>query len=90
LITELRTVDVVRPGIGKRYSFLPVDHVDVTGFHTDYAGSPMRPELLDIQIDDRVFWYDEGSRYEARVDELVVEGSVIRVAFTEVRDAPPA
>ncbi len=86
---EFQTVDVVRPGVGKRYSSLPVDHVDVTGFHTDYHGSPLRPQLLDIRVGDQIFWYDEGARLQARVDELVVEDRVIRVAFADVGSAPP-
>ena len=86
---ELRTVDVVRPGVGKRYSSLPVDCVDVTGFHSDYEESPLRPQVLDIRVGDQIFWYDDGVRLQARVDELVVDGNVLRVAFTDVEDAPP-
>ena len=86
---ELRTVDVLRPGVGKRYSGLPVDHVDVTGFHTDYEGSPLRPQLLDIRMGDQVYWYEEGTRFQARVDELVIEGRVLRVAFADTMTAPP-
>ena len=86
---ELRTVDVLRPGLGKRYSRLPVDHVDVTGFHSDYTGSPLRPQLLDIRIGDVVFWCEEGERRQARVDELLVEGPVLRVAFADQQIAPP-
>ena len=88
MVEELRTVDVIRPNFGKRYSDLPVDHVDVTGFHTDYTGSPLRPQLLDIRIGDHIFWYDEGARLQASVDELVVDGNVLRVAFADVKDAP--
>ena len=89
MVEELQTVDVVRPNVGKRYSSLPVDHVDVTGFHTDYTGSPLRPQLLDIQVGDQIFWYDEGARLQARVDELVVDGNVLRVAFVDAKSAPP-
>lgn len=86
---ELKTVDILRPGVGKRYSRLPVDHVDVTGFHSDYSGSPLRPQLLDIRIDDHVFWFEDGERLQARVDELVVDGPVLRVAFADQVAAPP-
>ena len=86
---EFQTVDVVRIGVGKRYTGLPVDHVDVTGFHTDYEGSPLRPQLLDIRLDDQVYWYEDGTRYQARVDELVIEDTVLRVAFTDAASAPP-
>ena len=86
---ELKTVDILRPGIGKRYSRLPVDHVDVTGFHSDYTGSPLRPQILDIRIGDLVFWYEDGERIQARVDELVVDGAVLRVAFADQGAAPP-
>lgn len=87
LAAELRTVDILRPGVGKRYSHLAVDHVDVTGFHTDYNGSPMRPQLLDIRVGDKVFWNDEGVRFQARVDEVVVEGPMLRVAFSDPESA---
>lgn len=86
---ELKTVDVLRPGVGKRYSRLPVDHVDVTGFHSDYTGSPLRPQLLDIRIGDSIFWVENGERLQARVDELVVEGPLLRVAFADQTVAPP-
>ena len=86
---ELTTVDVLRPGVGKRYTRLPVDHVDMTGFHSDYTGSPLRPQLLDIRVGDTVFWCEDGQRLEARVDELLVEGSVLRVAFADQKVAPP-
>jgi hypothetical protein len=89
LAEELRTVDVVRPGAGKRYTSLPVDHVDVTGFHTDYEGSPLRPQLLDIRPGDQIFWFDDGSRFQARVDEVVVDNMLLRVAFTDAASAPP-
>jgi hypothetical protein len=86
---EFQTVDVLRPGVGKRYSCLPVDHVDVTGFHTNYEGSPLRPQLLDIRVGDKVFWYDDGERYQARIDEVVVTGHLLRVAFADPETAPP-
>jgi hypothetical protein len=86
---EFQTVDVLRPGVGKRYSSLPVDHVDVTGFHTNYDGSPLRPQLLDIRVGDKVFWYDDGERYQARIDEVVVTGNILRVAFADPETAPP-
>ena len=88
-MAELELVDVLRPGVGRRYSGLPVDHVDVTGFHTDYTGSPMRPQLLDLRVGDQVFWYEDGARLQARIDEVVLEGPMLRVAFTDVTDGPP-
>jgi hypothetical protein len=89
LVEQLRTVDIVRPNAGKRYSYLPVDHVDVTGFHTDYAGSPLQPQLLDIRTGDLVYWYDDDARFQARVDEIVIDGTILRVAFADVAGAPP-
>lgn len=89
MANELKTVDVLRPGVGKRYSSLPVDHVDVTGFHSDYTDSPLRPQLLDIRIGDSIFWVENGERLQARVDELVIEGSLLRVAFVDQTVAPP-
>ena len=89
MIEQLRTVDIMRPGEGKRYSYLPVDHVDVTGFHTDYAGSPFQAHMLDIRTGDLVYWYDGDARYQARVDEHVIDGTILRVAFTDVTGAPP-
>lgn len=88
MASDFRTVDVLRPAVGKRYSGLPVDHVDVTGFHTDYEGSPLRPHLLDIQVGDLVFWHDDGARFQALVDEVVIEETLLRVAFTAAGAAP--
>lgn len=88
MAAELHTVDIYRPHAGKRYTGLPVDHVDVTGFHTNYDGSPLKPAMLDIRIGDRVLWEENGERRQASIDELVVEGSVIRAAFADVTEAP--
>ena len=88
MFAELRTVDVLRPNVGKRYSGLPVDHIDVTGFHTNYGGSPLKPQLLDIRVGDKVFWLDDGERYQAWVDEVVVDGTLLRVAFTDATAVP--
>ena len=89
MVENLVTVDVLRPGKGKRYSSLPVDHVDVTGFHTDYDDSPLRPQMLDIKVGDTIFWYADGVRWQARVDEVVVSGNLLRVAFADPVNAPP-
>jgi len=86
-LSELRTVDILRPGLGKRYTMLPVDHIDVTGFHVSYEGSPLRPALLDIAVGDRVIWEADGERFEAFIDEIVIDSSILRVAF---RDAGAA
>lgn len=88
-LSQLRTVDVQRPGVGKRYSMLPVDHVDVTGFHVSYEGSPFHPELLDIVEGDRVAWYEKGVRYTAFIDEIVIERVVLRVAFRDAEVSEP-
>ncbi len=85
--SQLRTVDLYRPGVGRRYSMLPVDHVDITGFHAVYNESPLRPSMLDVREGDLVFWDNDGVWYRAVIDEVVVDRAVLRVAF---RDAAPA
>lgn len=82
-LSELRTVDILRPGIGKRYTMLPVDHIDITGFHVSYEGSPLRPGLLDIVEGDRVSWEQDGERYDAFIDEIVIDSWILRVAFRD-------
>ncbi len=88
-LEQLRTVSVVRPGKGKRYSLLPVDRVDVTGFYASYANSPMQPTLLDIREGDLVFWYDRDTRYVAYVDEVAQRPDTLQVAFRDVHVAEP-
>jgi hypothetical protein len=83
--SQLQTVDVYRPGVGKRYSMLPVDHIDITGFHVDYDSSPLRPSLIDIHEGDRVGWRDKDAYYHAFVDEVVVDQLVLRVAFRDAQ-----
>ncbi len=80
---QLQTVSIVRPGVGRRYSMLPVDRVDVTGFRASYAGSPLKPTMLDIREGDQVFWYDNDVRKQAFIDEVVIEDEVLRVAFRD-------
>lgn len=88
-LSQLRTVDVFRPGSGKRYSLLPVDHVDITGFHVSYEGSPLSPALLDIVEGDRASWIEKGARYQATIDEVVIDRNVLRVAFRDAAIAEP-
>ncbi len=88
-LEELKTVNVLRPGVGKRYSLLPVDRVDVTGFRASYVGSPLRPTQVDIREGDQVFWYENGVRKQAIVDEVIIEQDVLRVAFRNVAPAGP-
>ncbi len=88
-LSQLRTVDVHRPGMGKRYSLLPVDHIDITGFHVSYEGSPLHPRLLDIREGDHVVWQDKGVRYRGLIDEVVIDQAVLRVAFRDVSVAEP-
>jgi hypothetical protein len=85
--SQLRTVDLYRPGVGRRYSMLPVDHIDITGFHAVYHGSPLRPAMLDVREGDLACWDNDGVRYCAVIDEVVIDRAVLRVAF---RDAAPA
>jgi hypothetical protein len=80
---------VLRPNVGKRYSLLPVDRVDVTGFRASYADSPLRPTQIDIREGDQVFWYEKGVRYQALVDEILIDQDVLRVAFRDVKLAEP-
>lgn len=68
---------------------LPVDHIDITGFHASYEGSPLRPTLVDIVVGDRVSWSEKGVRYQALVDEVVIDRSVLRVAFRDAETAAP-
>lgn len=88
-LSHLRTVDVLRPGKGKRYSMLPVDHIDITGFHVSYEGSPLRPGLLDIHEGDQVSWFEKGVRYRALIDEIVIDRVILRVAFRDADVADP-
>lgn len=88
-LSQLRTVDVFRPGVGKRYSLLPVDHVDITGFHVSYDGSPLQPTLLDIAEGDLVSWHEQDGRYQAFIDEIVIDRMILRVAFRDVQPADP-
>lgn len=88
-LSQLRTVDVLRPGKGKRYSLLPVDHIDITGFHVSYEGSPLQPSQLDIHVGDKVVWQEKDVRYHALIDEVVIDRSVLRVAFRDAEVAQP-
>ncbi len=88
-LSQLRTIDVVRPGVGKRYSLLPVDHVDITGFHVSYEGSPLRPSQLDIHEGDKVVWQEQGTHYQAFIDEIVINHVVLRAAFRDAEQIEP-
>lgn len=88
-LNQLRTVDVHRPGKGKRYSLLPVDHIDITGFHVSYEGSPLHPAQLDIHVGDHVMWREKDVRYQAEIDEVVIDRAVLRVAFRDAEVAQP-
>lgn len=88
-LEDLKTISVLRPGVGKRYSLLPVDRVDVAGFRASYIDSPLSPAQLDIRAGDQVFWYENGVRKQAIVDHVIIEQDVLRVAFRDVAPAGP-
>ncbi|HEY0737827.1 MAG TPA: hypothetical protein VGD69_23105 [Herpetosiphonaceae bacterium] len=88
-LSQLRTIDVVRPGVGKRYSLLPVDHVDITGFHVSYEGSPLHPAQIDIVEGDKVLWQESGTHYQAFIDEIVINHVVLRAAFRDAEQIEP-
>lgn len=87
--SQLRTVDVVRPGVGKRYTMLPVDHIDITGFHVSYEDSPLQPAMIDIAEGDRVVWHEKGVRYQAFIDEVAIDRVMLRVAFRDAAVTDP-
>ncbi|NOK59098.1 MAG: hypothetical protein GFH27_549349n93 [Chloroflexi bacterium AL-W] len=68
--TSFRTVDIERPGYGRRYTGLFVDEVNRQGFSIDFTDMYTRPEMIDIQPGDTVRWKD---------GERLVTGDIVAV-----------
>lgn len=65
--TPYQTVDIERRGIGRRYTWLPVDTRSREAFSIDCSGAYVRPEMYDIRPGDVVRW---------REGERLIEGVV--------------
>jgi hypothetical protein len=84
-----RTVTIERRGYGRRYTWLPVDELSREGFAIQFEGSYTRPEMIDIQQGDTVFWQDGGRRVEATVTAVERSESALHVHVADVKPLPP-
>lgn len=89
LPSTLLTVSVFRRHYGRRYTDLPVEHVDSTSLRIDCAGTYMRPEHYDLIPGDIVRWR-QGERYaEAVIGAVRREEAAVDADLTGAYLLPP-
>ncbi len=85
----LVTVSVYRRDYGHRYTDLPVDQLDSTGFVIDCSTSHARPAHYDLRQGDIVRWR-AGERYiEAVISAVSRDATTLRVEFSGAHLLPP-
>lgn len=82
------TVDIDRRGYGRRYTALPVDALSRTEFVIDFTGAYMRPEMIDIRVEDVVRWREGERRLEGRVISVEREQQRLQASISDVRPVP--
>lgn len=85
---RLRFVDIIRRGYGRRYTWLPVDRLDREGLAADFTGAYLRPERIDIRVDDLARWRDGDSYFQARIVAVEYEGDWLRARFAQPERIP--
>ena len=86
---RLLTVDVDRRGYGRRYTSLPVDEIRPDGFSIRFEGAYIRPEHIDVRLDDIVRWREGGRLFQGRVIDVRREAQALHVTLTDVAPLPP-
>ena len=86
---RLLTVDVDRRGYGRRYTSLPVDEIRRDGFSIRFEGAYIRPEHIDVRLDDIVRWREGGRLFQGRVIAVRREAQALHVTLTDVVPLPP-
>ncbi|EFO79333.1 hypothetical protein OSCT_2771 [Oscillochloris trichoides DG-6] len=86
IVPSLTTITIERRGYGRRYSDLPVDHLDIDGFVIDCSGAYTRPNHYDLRVGDIVRWRNGDQILEAII--AGVERSNDRVTVT-LRNTTP-
>jgi hypothetical protein len=86
--TRLKTIDIVRPLYGRRYTGLPVDSVDRQAFTINCTGAYMRPPMYDIQQGDTVRWQKNGRYVEATIASVERTTDMLRAELHQVRNLP--
>lgn len=86
---SFNSIDVERRGHGRRYSCLPVDSIDRSGFTIDCTNSYLRPDMFDLQPGDIVRWLDKGRRLQGWIRSVERNGALVQVVLRDVTLLPP-
>lgn len=86
---RLQQVDIERHMYGRRYSGLPVDTLERSGFTIDCRDSYMQPEMYDIQQGDTVRWLRNGRYVQGVISQIERNNGVLQVALDDVELLPP-
>jgi hypothetical protein len=86
---NLVTVSVFRRNYGKRYTELPVDHIESTALRIDCVETYMRPEHYDLRAGDIVRWR-HGDRYiEAVISAVRRDQRAVYADLSGAKPLPP-
>lgn len=86
---SLKTINIVRPDYGRRYSVLPVDTIDQHSLMIDCTDSYMRPFMYDLRVDDMVCWLHEGRYLQGRISKVERTETSLSAILADVQLLPP-
>lgn len=85
---SLRTILVIRRGYGRRYTDLPVDELTEQQIVIDCTGGYLRPEHIDLRVDDLVYWRKQERYLGARISQVHRDGHRLIALLSDTRLMP--
>lgn len=86
---NLTTITIERRDYGRRYSELPVDHIDRDSFEIDCAGAYARPAHYDLRAGDIVRWRNGDRVIQATIDAVERSADRLRATLVGAHLLPP-
>jgi len=84
-----RTIDIERRGVGRRYTWLPVDSLDRSSFTIDCTGAYVRPAMYDIRPGDIVRWREGAVLVEGVIGHVDVGSESFAATIEQAHPLPP-
>lgn len=85
---SLITITVERRDYGRRYSNLPVDQIDGTGFIIDCSAAYTRPTHYDLRMGDTVRWQQNEQVIEATIASVERSNEQVAVILAGAHPLP--
>lgn len=86
---SFQTIDTERRLYGKRYTGLPVDHIDRHSLRIDCGDGLLRPEMFDLQPGDTVRWLRNGRYVQGKIASITRDATTLSATLEGVEPLPP-